>query len=142
MGGGKGSRVEYVERPQAMRAPEQSQEERDYLTQQKQQMAEMQSAYRTNLDALNSQYANSQQQSASVLQQLKMSADSQRQTADANRADLAAAQAASGKQLELLAASRDQATGQLAQSRTEQVNQTTGMMDRLSRRRAARKIRY
>ena len=142
MGGRGGTRTEYVERPQALRAPEQTQEERDYLLQQKQQMSEMQSAYKTNLDALNSQYANSQQQSASVLQQLKMSAESQRQTADANRTELVAAQTASGKQLELLAASRDQATGQLAQSRTEQVNQTGGMMDRLSRRRASRKIRY
>lgn len=142
MGGGRQKEIQYVERPQAMRAPDQSQEEKDYLLQQKQQMSEMQSAYKTNLDALNSQYASSQQQSASVLQQLKMSADAQRQTADANRADLAAAQVSSGKQLELLAASRDQATGQLAESRTQQVNQTTGMMDRLSRRRAARKIRY
>lgn len=142
MGGGGGSRVEYVAAPQAQRAPEQTQEERDYLLQQKQQMAEMQGAYKKNLDALNSQYANSQQQSASVLEQLKMSAEQQRQTADANRAELTNAQAASQKQLELLAASRDQATGQLAQSRTEQVNQTSSMMDRLSRRRASRKIRY
>lgn len=142
MGGGGGTRTEYVERPVAMRAPEQTEEERDYLLQQKQQMNEIQASYKTNLDALNNQYASAQQQSASVLEQLKMSAEAQRQTADSNRAELAAAQAASGKQLELLAASRDQATGQLAQSRTEQVNQTSGMMERLSRRRAARKIRY
>lgn len=142
MGAGGGTRTEYVQAPTPVSAPAQTQAEREYLLEQKRQMEEMQRAYKANLDALNAQYAESQKQSSTVLQQLQASYQAQQKTADANRLDLQAANEASGKQLQLLAASRDQATGQLTEARNQQTDQAGSMMDRLTRRRAARKIRY
>jgi hypothetical protein len=143
MGGGGGGRtVEYVQAPTPQQAPAQTAEEKAYLEQQRQQMAEMQASYKQNLDMLNKQYAASQQQSATVLQQLQASAAAQQQTAAQNRLDLQAANEASGKQLSLLAASRDQAVGQASEARSQQVAQTGDMYDRLSRRRAARRVTY
>lgn len=143
MGGGGNSRtVEYVQAPNATAAPARTQADDDYLAQQRQQMAEMQKSYQSNLDALNKQYAQSQAQSQNIMQQLQNSALAQQQTAAQNREDMRLASESSGKQLSMLAAARDQAVGQANEARTEQINQTGNMYDRLSRRRAARRITY
>jgi transketolase len=142
MGGGGGRTVEYVQAPTPQQAPQRTAEEISYLEQQKQQMADMQKAYQSNLENLNKQYAQAQQQSASVLQQLQASSLAQQQAADRTRADMSLASEASNKQLSLLAASRDQAVGQSAEMRAEQTNRTGSIYDRLSRRRQARRTTY
>lgn len=142
MGGGGSRTVEYVQAPTAQRAPDQSAEDKSFLDQQRAQMKEMQDSYKTNLEALNRQYASSQQQSNNVLQQLQASSEAQRRTSDENRTTLAAAQEASNRQLSLLSASRDQAVGQAAEARNQQATETGSMFDRLSRRRRARQTTY
>jgi hypothetical protein len=141
-GGGGGTRVEYVERPTAQQAPTRTAAEDQVLADQRRQMEEMQASYKSNLDRINSQYAASQTQSQSVLEQLKASAEQQRLDSEATRRDLTAANQASTQQLSLLAASRDQATTQSAESRAQQANQATSMYDRLNRRRQARRTTY
>jgi hypothetical protein len=142
MGGGGGTRVEYVERPTAREAPGRTAAEDQVLADQKKQMEEMQRSYQSNLDRINSQYAENQIQSQSVLEQLKMSAEQQRMNSEETRRELTAANQASTQQLSLLAASRDQATGQAAESRAQQANQSTSMYERLNRRRQARRTTY
>ena len=142
MGGGGGRTVEYVQAPTSTPAPVRTQADDDYLAQQRQQMADMQKSYQSNLDALNKQYAQAQTQSQTVLQQLQQSALAQQQVAAQNREDMRLATDSSNRQLSMLAASRDQAVGQASEVRNQQTNQVGSMFDRLSRRRAARRTTY
>lgn len=125
-----------------MAAPGRTGDEVQYLEEQKAQMANMKSAYESQLAALNKQYADAQEQSKSVLSQLQASSEAQRATAERNKADMAAASESSQKQLTLLAASRDQAVGMSREAQNNQLNQTGEMYDRLTRRRQARRTTY
>ena len=141
-GGNRGRDTQYVQATAPMAAPPRTAEENQYLTDQQGQMANMQGAYKSQLEAMNKQYADSQAQANSVLAQLKASSEAQQATADKNRLDMAAASEASQKQLSMLAASRDQAVGQTQEAKAMQASQAGEMFDRLNRRRQARRTAY
>lgn len=143
MGGrGGGGGTQYVQASTPLAAPGRTGEETQYLEEQKTQMANMKSAYESQLAALNKQYADAQEQSKSVLSQLQASSEQQRATAERNKADMMAASESSQKQLTLLAASRDQAVGVSREAQNNQLNETGAMYDRLTRRRQARRTAY
>ena len=123
-------------------APPRTGEEDQYLADQKTQMDTMKGAYDAQIAAMGKQYTDSQAQSQSVLAQLKASSEAQQATADKNKIDMQAAAVSSQNQLSLLAASRDQAVGISQEARTNQLNQTGEMYERLTRRRQARATKY
>ena len=143
MGGrGGGGGTQYVQASTPMAAPARTADETQYLDEQKTQMANMKTAYESQLAALNKQYADAQEQSKSVLAQLQASSEQQKATAERNKADMMQASESSQKQLSLLAASRDQAVGMSREAQSNQLNQTGEMYDRLTRRRQARRTTY
>ena len=94
------------------------------------------------MQGLQKQFEVNSNTSNSVIQTLQAALAQQQAAAAANAGTLDQAKAASHSPLDLLAQQRDAVTAQLGDQRVAQAGMTGSVFNRLSKRKAARQLRY